>query len=107
VQHDIDGHAIGPFIKVVCSKYSTYAIDQTGKPYSWGKGFIGHGEGHIEIAPRRIISNTENRIFTNVFANNDSALFYAPIRVYQVYPKCGPSKGGTQIQIVGTGFTDS
>jgi len=68
---------------------------------------IGHGEGHIEIAPKRIISNTENRIFTNVFANNDSALFYAPIRVYQIYPKCGPSKGGTNIQIIGTGFTDS
>lgn len=53
------------------------------------------------------MANTENRIFTNVFANNDGALFYAPIRVYNVYPKCGPSKGGTQIHIVGTGFTDS
>jgi hypothetical protein len=41
------------------------------------------------------MKNTENRIFTNIFANNDSALFYAPIRVYDIYPKCGPSKGGT------------
>jgi len=34
-------------------------------------------------------------------------LLYAPIRVYEIYPKCGPSKGGTMVQIVGTGFSSS
>ena len=51
--------------------------------------------------------NTDNRIFTDVFANSDSSVFYAPIRVYEIYPKCGPSKGNTVVQIVGTGFMDS
>ena len=58
-------------------------------------------------APNRIESNTENRIFTDVFANSDSALLYSPIRVFQIEPKCGPSRGGTIIKIVGTGFVDS
>ena len=98
VSQDCEGRMMQPIIKVACSKYATFAIDYNGKPYSWGKGNIGHGpEGTIEIAPRKIGKNTENRIFTNVFANNDTALFYAPIRVYNIYPKCGPSKGGTQL----------
>jgi hypothetical protein len=32
--------------------------------------------------PKRIEMNTENRIFTDVFANSDSALLYSPIRVF-------------------------
>jgi hypothetical protein len=46
-----------------------------------------------------------NRVFTNVFANSESVLFYAPIRVFEIQPKCGPSKGGTRLKITGTGFT--
>jgi hypothetical protein len=80
---------------MVCGKYSTYCIDGMGRPYSWGKGFIGHQENSILTSPKQITANTDNRVFINVFANNDSALFYAPIRVYSVSPKCGPSKGGT------------
>jgi hypothetical protein len=57
--------------------------------------------------PKRIEMNTENRIFTDVFANSDSALLYSPIRVFQIEPKCGPSRGGTVIKIVGTGFVES
>jgi Regulator of chromosome condensation (RCC1) repeat/IPT/TIG domain len=107
LEQDCTGQPFGPVIKMVCGKYSTFAIDSQGRPFSWGKGYIGHGQNSIEAAPKRIVANTENRVFLNVFANNDSALFYAPIRVYEIHPKCGPSKGGTQIQIVGTGFTDS
>ena len=50
---------------------------------------------------------TENRIFTDIFANDDSVLFYAPIRIYSLSPSCGPSKGNTQVQIIGTGLSDS
>jgi Zn-finger protein len=51
--------------------------------------------------------NTENRIFTDVFTNGDAALLFAPVRVFQIEPKCGPSKGGTKVKVTGTGFSDS
>ena len=58
--------------------------------------------------PQRIIhKSTENRIFTDMYANDDSILFYAPIRVYNVEPSSGPSKGNTMISITGTGFVAS
>jgi hypothetical protein len=34
-------------------------------------------------------------------------MFYAPIRVYDLTPSSGPSKGGTTISITGTGFVQS
>ena len=34
-------------------------------------------------------------------------LLFAPVRIYEIEPKCGPAKGGTQIKITGTGFTNS
>lgn len=57
--------------------------------------------------PTVIESNTENRIFTDIFSNEDSVVFYAPIRVFGVEPRCGPASGGTIIKIVGTGFVNS
>jgi hypothetical protein len=42
-----------------------------------------------------------------MYANDDSILFYAPIRVYDISPGSGPSKGNTLINITGTGFVDS
>lgn len=47
-----------PIIKVSCSNYSTYAIDKEGRPFSWGKGYVGHnGETSYEL-PCRIVNNT-------------------------------------------------
>ena len=97
IQFDADGNDVPKFYKVACSKYATYAIDMLGRPYSWGKGFIGHSGEVLQAAPLRIMRNTDNRIFTDVFANSDSSVFYAPIRVYEIYPKCGPSKGNTVV----------
>jgi len=51
--------------------------------------------------------NTENRIFTDLYANESSVVLYAPIRVYSISPKCGPAMGGTIISIIGTGFVES
>ena len=85
-----------------------------GRPYSWGQGYIGHGGKSTVKAPKMIVqpstkgnAGTDQRIFTDIKASSDGCLFYAPIRVYEIYPKCGPSKGNTVIQIVGTGFQDS
>jgi hypothetical protein len=54
-----------------------------------------------------IETNTDNRIFTDIFSNDDSVLFYAPIRVYDLTPSSGPSRGNTTISITGTGFVAS
>ena len=35
------------------------------------------------------------------------AVLYAPIRVYEISPKCGPASGSTLINITGTGFVNS
>lgn len=82
VSHDDQGEELQPIIKVACSNYATYAIDQTGAPLSWGKGFIGFAGETRSKKPKRIEQNTENRVFTDVFTNGDSALLFAPVRVY-------------------------
>lgn len=42
-------------------------------------------------------AGTDQRIFVDIKASSDGCLFYAPIRIYEIYPKCGPSKGNTVI----------
>ena len=103
IENDIDGQVIPSFNKVSCSKFGTYALDLLGRPYSWGQGYLGHGGKSNAIkAPKMIVqpstkqnAGTDQRIFTDIFASEDGCLFYAPIRVYEIYPKCGPSKGNT------------
>lgn len=107
VNKDISSHNMARQIKVKCSNYATFSIDEYGHPYSWGKGFVGHGTNSIVDLPKMIDCNTDNRIFTDIYANDDSILFYAPIRVYNIAPSSGPSKGNTTINITGTGFVNS
>ncbi len=90
-----------------CTYYGTFAIDELGHPFSWGKGFLGHKGHTIEEFPRQIELNTDNRIFTDIFTNSTSAVLYAPIRVFSISPKCGPAHGGTIISIIGTGFVNA
>ena len=83
-------------------------IDCDGKLYSWGKGLIGHGTAYQKInRPLCIINGTENRIFTDIFANEHSVVFYAPIRVFKIEPWSGPASGNTMVKIQGTGFVNS
>lgn len=105
IMNDADCNYIDAFIKVACSRYATYAIDSRGQLYSWGKGYIGHKGLTQKPQPTQI--HVKDRIFTDVFANSDSVLFYAPIRAFAIEPKCGPSRGGTVVKITGTGFTDT
>jgi len=42
IERDIIGTQLPRFTKVSCTYYGTFAIDEFGRPYSWGKGFIGH-----------------------------------------------------------------
>jgi hypothetical protein len=41
-------------VKIKCSNYATYSIDQSGQPYSWGKGSLGHEEVKIIDMPKPI-----------------------------------------------------
>jgi hypothetical protein len=107
IERDIIGSHIPRLVKIKCSNYATFAIDEFGHPYSWGKGYIGHKGQTIEELPRKIDLNTDNRIFTDIYTNENSAVLYAPIRVFSISPKCGPASGGTIISIIGTGFVNS
>jgi len=54
VTHEDSGMELQRLVKIQCSSNSTFAIDEFGNPYSWGKGFIGH-EGHsVQDTPKRI-----------------------------------------------------
>lgn len=75
--------------------------------YSWGKGYIGHKGLTNEELPWKIEINSENRIFTEIFVNQDTAAVFAPIWVFSISPNCGPSQGGTLLSIIGTGFFNS
>jgi alpha-tubulin suppressor-like RCC1 family protein len=107
VEKDIVGNILPKIQKIQCSYYATFMIDIFGKIYSWGRGFIGHKGKTDEDLPRKIELNTENRIYTDIYANENTIAFYAPIRVFSISPKCGPALGGTILSIIGTGFIDS
>lgn len=92
---DIYGEDLPQIKMIACNYNSTFALDIMGQPYSWGKGFIGHEGSTVIDIPRKIEINTENRIFTNIFANEKQTVLYAPIRVFEITPKCGPSSGET------------
>lgn len=68
--------------KVNCSYYTTYIIDEEGFAYSTGRYPHGHANQNNINFFNHIYENTENRIFTDVFTNQNSAVLYAPIRVY-------------------------
>lgn len=69
VDRDILGNTLPRLVKITCSYYATFDIDELGHPYSWGKGFIGHKGETIEELPRQIELNTDNRIFTDIYTN--------------------------------------
>ena len=80
----------------MCSYFATFVIDEKGAPFSCGKQPNGQGnEEAYKPYLSQIRRNTDNRIFTDVFCNQNSAVLYAPIRVYQVTPKSGPASGNT------------
>lgn len=107
VEKDIVGNLLPQIINVACGYYTTYAIDVFGNLFSWGKGHIGHKGLTNEELPRKVEINTENRIFTEIFVNKDTAVAFAPIRIYSISPNCGPSTGGTLLSIIGTGLLNS
>jgi hypothetical protein len=82
-------------------------IDINGKPYSTGKAPIGLDNTDNQNTFMLITENIERRIFTDVYTNENSVVLYAPIRVDDVYPRCGPASGNTSVQIFGTGFVNS
>lgn len=70
-------------------------IDINGQPYSVGKAPIGLNNNDNLNTFISITENIDRRIFTDVFTNENSVVLYAPIRVDDVSPKCGPASGNT------------
>jgi alpha-tubulin suppressor-like RCC1 family protein len=59
VQYAASGDQLHPIIKVKCSQYATFMIDSNGRPYSWGKGYIGMGDKVTKVnMPQVIEMNT-------------------------------------------------
>ena len=55
---DVEGQELPQFNKVACSKFATFALDVSGRPYSWGQGYIGHGGKSTFNAPKMIVQPT-------------------------------------------------
>ena len=102
VEKDIANGWLPRVKDIACGYNFTFMIDESGKLYSWGKGYIGHNGLTEEDKPRRIESKTENREFTALICNDQAVVLFAPMRVYSVSPRCGPSCGGTVLSIIGT-----
>jgi len=105
--HDQLSNPLPKFTKIACGYYTTFAIDENGKLYSWGGGSLGHKGDKLQEMPRIVEAYTENRYFTDMFCTMKTSVFFAPIRVISMQPKCGPSSGGTMLSLLGTGFADT
>lgn len=96
------------FSQIACGFNSSFAIDTNGNPWGWGGDTNGFkDEGFCERAPRRILENTEDRIFNRIFSNSDTLAFFAPARTLSFNPILGPSKGETELTLSGTGFVET
>jgi len=104
---DMLSNPLPKFKRVACGYYTSFAIDENGKLYSWGGGPIGHKDDQIQDLPRIVEAYTENRRFTDIFCTMKTSLFFAPIRVISLLPRAGPSSGGTMVSLLGTGFTET
>jgi hypothetical protein len=102
---DSTGYLLKPILTVECSSYATFIIDDIGRLFSFGKGYIGHGGQGIEKIPKKLDINTTNRIFTHLKTNDKGLLAFAPLRIHSVSPNCGPATGGTTLCLIGTAFT--
>ena len=92
-------------VRIAASSFASFCIDENGKIYSWGRGYIGHPEHCTsQTLPRQITSNTRNRVFQDIVTSESTIGFFAPVRAFSISPKCGPVSGGTLLTILGTGL---
>lgn len=104
---DILSNSLPSMTKISCGYFNTFGIDEKGKLYSWGGGNLGQKDENSQKAPRRIEAHTEGRIFTDVFSNCHSTLFFAKARIISIRPDSGPSSGNTMLSLIGTGFCNT
>lgn len=107
VKLDSTGLPLLKIEKITCSAHATFCIDEEGKAYSWGKGHIGHGESLIQSLPKKIDMNTEHRQYSQVYACDDTVLFFSPLRIFSISPICGPASGNTKLVLIGTAFAQT
>lgn len=71
--------------------------------YSCGSGDIGHGDLGMVKLPKIIAGQ---RLFSEVFCNDNSIVAFGPLRILSVSPSCGPATGNTILSIIGTAFKE-
>lgn len=85
-----------------------FMIDSGGVA-TWGSGRygkLGHDTEENQSIPK-IVEHLKDIYVCNATCSKDNLLLYAPSWVTDVYPKSGPTLGGTVLTIVGTGFWES
>lgn len=107
VEKDITNNWMPRIRDVACGYNFTFVIDCEGKLYSWGKGYIGHNRLTEDDRPRKINTKTQNRKFTALFCNSQAVVLFAPMQVYSLSPRCGPSTGGTVLSVIGTALKNT
>ena len=90
-----------------CGYHNTFAISVDGKLFSWGSGNIGQKDETLQDMPRKIEAHTEGRLFSKSFSISNSTIIFAPMRIASIRPLTGPSTGGTMLNLIGTGFTNT
>ncbi len=55
---DCEGNKLSKMKKVDCTYFGTFALDQQEKIFSWGSGFLGHGnEESLQKLPKEVTVN--------------------------------------------------
>lgn len=103
VLYDEDNNPLGKVTKVGCNVTGTFIIVEGGNLYSCGSGDIGHGEIDLIKLPKKIY---DQRIYSEIFCNNDSIVCFCPLKIISVSPNFGPSTGNTILSIIGSALKE-
>lgn len=100
---DDNNNSLGKVIKVGCNVTGTFIIVDGGNLYSCGSGDIGHGEVGVVKFPRLIY---DQRIYSEIFCNNNSVVCFCPLKIISVSPNFGPCTGNTILSIIGSALKE-
>lgn len=103
VTKDDNDNPLGRVIKVGCNVTGTFIIVEGGMLYSCGSGDIGHGEIGVVKLPRLIY---DQRIYSEIFCNNNSVVCFCPLKIISVNPNFGPCTGNTILSIIGSALKE-
>ena len=102
----VKGELVGVHVqRITCGAYFTVALTFDGRVYVWGSGShfrLGLGDDQDRCMPT--LATVKGRDITQVAVAEDRVLAFAPARIVELIPKCGPLSGGTRVNVAGDGF---